>query len=95
MRDFAHAQNHPSDGRPHANSNTPRRLPAATGVFSSGQSRCRFAYKVAVALFIVIYLLLPVFFVVTHNGIYFTMGRFPALPENPAVVLRIEPLRVS
>ncbi|EPE6432120.1 hypothetical protein ACSKOA_004101 [Salmonella enterica] len=22
MRDFAHAQNHPSDGRPHANVNT-------------------------------------------------------------------------
>ena len=44
---------------------------------------------------VIFFLLLPVFFVVTHNGIYFTMGRFPALPENPAVVLRIEPLRVS
>ncbi|EAQ3014933.1 hypothetical protein E4Q46_24985 [Salmonella enterica] len=32
LRDFAHAQNHPSDGRPHAKGNTQRRLPAATGV---------------------------------------------------------------
>ncbi|EAQ4826458.1 hypothetical protein FCI05_23095 [Salmonella enterica] len=32
LRDFAHAQNHPSDRRPHANVNTPRRLPAATAV---------------------------------------------------------------
>ncbi|EDA1704284.1 hypothetical protein F9X71_24355, partial [Salmonella enterica subsp. enterica] len=32
LRDFAHAQNHPSDRRPHANVYTLRRLPAATAV---------------------------------------------------------------
>ena len=29
-RDFAHAQNHPTDSRPHANGNISKQLPAAT-----------------------------------------------------------------
>ena len=69
LRDFAHAQNHPSDGRPHANGNTPRRLPAATAVSSSGQSCCRFAFMVKGRLFVLIFLLLFIFFTVTRNGI--------------------------
>ncbi|EFE7736961.1 TPA: hypothetical protein JLL89_004630 [Escherichia coli] len=76
LRDFAHAQNHPSDGRPHANGNTPRRLPAATAVCSSGQSCCRFAFMVAGRLFIILVivmriflLLLFIFFIATRNGI--------------------------
>ncbi len=44
---------------------------------------------------VITFQLLFVLIVVSHNGIYFRMGRFPALPKNPAVVLRIEPLRVS
>ena len=69
LRDFAHAQNHPSDGRPHANGNTPRRLPAATAVSSSGQSCCRFAFMVKGRLFVLIFLLLFIFLFVTCNGI--------------------------
>ncbi|EOY0484455.1 hypothetical protein ACP1ES_004869 [Escherichia coli] len=75
LRDFAHAQNHPSDERPHANCNTSRRLPAATAVSSSCHSCCRFDFLVAERLFIIltivmcILLLLFIFFTVTRNGI--------------------------
>ncbi|HAX9531044.1 TPA: hypothetical protein PPG96_004927 [Escherichia coli] len=69
LRDFAHAQNHPSDGRPHANGNTPRRLPAATAVCSSGHSLCRFAFMLAGRLLVLIFLLLFIFLFVTRNGI--------------------------
>ena len=76
LRDFAHAQNHPSDGRPHANGNTPRRLPAATAVCSSGHSLCRLDFMVAGRLFIILVivmriflLLLFIFFIATRNGI--------------------------
>ncbi|ELK0283325.1 hypothetical protein QJC38_004609 [Salmonella enterica] len=93
LRDFAHAQNHPSDRRPHANVNTPRRLPAATAVIPSQHSFSRFVLVIDGLLLIVV--LWFVFFVVTCNGIYLMSGRSPASPENRAVVLRIESLRVS
>ncbi|EHD0299754.1 hypothetical protein JYY74_004612 [Salmonella enterica subsp. enterica serovar Enteritidis] len=93
MRDFAHAQNHPSDGRPHANGNTLRRLPAATAVISSPPWLCRFVLVLAGLLFV--FVLLFVIFIVRRNGINLMRGRSPASPENRAVVLRIEPLRVS
>ncbi|EBS1368606.1 hypothetical protein B9M98_28085 [Escherichia coli] len=35
LRDFAHAQNHPSDRRPHANVNTSQQLPASTATIST------------------------------------------------------------
>ncbi|HGG5280758.1 TPA: hypothetical protein ACJGX5_004878, partial [Salmonella enterica subsp. enterica serovar Senftenberg] len=72
MRDFAHAQNHPSDRRPHANVNTPRRLPAATAVISSQRSFSRFVLVIDGLLLIVV--LWFVFFVVTCNGIYLMSG---------------------
>ena len=93
LRDFAHAQNHPSDGRPHANGNTLRRLPAATAVISSPPWFCRFVPVLAGLLFV--FVLLFAFFIVRRNDIHFLRGRSPASPENRAVVLRIEPLRVS
>ncbi|EPA9912611.1 hypothetical protein ACQ9QE_004405, partial [Cronobacter sakazakii] len=68
-------------------------MPAATAVISSPPWLCRFVPALAGLLFG--FVLLPVFFIVRCNGIYFTRWRSPASPENQAVVLRIEPLRVS